>query len=228
MNSMVLALARPDAWDLRSSIGVQRILQAFNWILIHDFEDEMNPWSKNIGHRSLNPDVKYDGRDDQYFFESWLTTVLSHLDEIRLNGDGVDRDHIRRTVQFMESDALIWYQKAAGMSRGRTRVSSFKESIVGLYERFIKTDHFDNAQREFEQIWQYESKKGVEGPYDMLMDCAERMYQTPADYDVALRFQDELLNRIFDVLFVSRGYGLRQTGLEKIVTAAIELLRATR
>ncbi|EJF57688.1 hypothetical protein DICSQDRAFT_173656 [Dichomitus squalens LYAD-421 SS1] len=143
-------VASPDHTNLRDSLGISMILSIFDKCLGEDPDEPLPPYLKQIKLKAPNP---FDGKDDSDAFNVWLENLLSYLDTLSLRGPDLDIQRISFTRQCLTGEAAVWYQQTVTLPIWPVdRPMSHLESIIGLYRRFILTDQFAVAAREFASV----------------------------------------------------------------------------
>ncbi|EJF55348.1 hypothetical protein DICSQDRAFT_176046, partial [Dichomitus squalens LYAD-421 SS1] len=216
--------ASPDHTNLRDSLGISMILSIFDKCLGEDPDEPLPPYLKQIKLKAPDP---FDGKDDNDAFNVWLENLLSYLDTLRLRGPDLDIQRISFTRQCLTGEAAVWYQQTVTSPiRPVDRPMSHLESIIGLYRRFILTDQFAVAAREFASVRFEPHNGGVSRLYDRLVYYAERMFQPPTQQDIKERFVAALPASIERELTISRGLHIRRDDFATFVSAAREIEEA--
>ena len=211
-----------DTEDLRRSMGLGRVVKIFESIMVPQESTATKEWLKAIGIRNLKPKLKYEGKDDQLEFENWLIALLTFLNQLETSGGFTNKDMIYQTAEYLDGEALTYWNQAVRAPLGTPLVDTCFEGIVALHKRFIKTDHFAEAQRNFDNV-SYSASRGVEGLLDNLMFFAERMFERPSEYTMIQKFVQELPRVIQNTLLVGRGMHTRSCSLEDMVSAALQV-----
>ncbi|TBU56083.1 hypothetical protein BD310DRAFT_979124 [Dichomitus squalens] len=216
--------ASPDHTNLRDSLGISMILSIFDKCLGEDPNEPLPPYLKQIKLKAPDP---FDGKDDNDAFNVWLENLLSYLDTLRLRGPDLDIQRISFTRQCLTGEAAVWYQQTVTSPiRPVDRPMSHLESIMGLYRRFILTDQFAVAAREFASVRFEPHNGGVSRLYDRLVYYAERMFQPPTQQDIKERFVAALPASIERELTISRGLHICRDDFATFVSAAREIEEA--
>jgi hypothetical protein len=173
--------------------------------------DLPNADGKPISLRIPSP-KEYSGDEDVEKFESWLYSVVRYMKMMQLGGDHNDQLRVSLVGMYMSERARIWYSDNVE-SPYRSRFTwSFKDIILGLYDRFIHEASTRDATEKFYSV-KYSAADGIRGFYDQLERNASRMVHAPDSYT----FKNQLM--------VGLPFRMRKFIVERGVTAETSRLK---
>ncbi|KAG6805959.1 hypothetical protein H0H93_003756, partial [Arthromyces matolae] len=106
--------------------------------------------------------------------ENWVMDVCDHLAACKYGGDHMDRERVLVLPEFLKDEASNWFRRYVRHSNRAQRHWTFKEVIIGLYDRFVNPSTMQDARSAFLSA-SYSEKLGIQGFYDTLIDHAQNM-----------------------------------------------------
>jgi hypothetical protein len=124
---------------------------------------------------------KYSGGAKFSDLENWLANLIALFEAEQYGRTDRDREHVLHVPQSVDGEAKKWFNRHV-LHVHRTQLTwSFKEVIIGLYDRFIHASMMQDAHAAFFAA-HYSEEKGIQGFYDILVDHAQTMAVYPDTY----------------------------------------------
>ncbi|KAG6833871.1 hypothetical protein H0H93_012945, partial [Arthromyces matolae] len=121
--------------------------------------------------------------------ENWVMDVCDHLAACKYGGDHMDRERVLVLPEFLKDEASNWFRRYVRHSNRAQRHWTFKEVVIGLYDRFVNPSTMQDARSAFLSA-SYSEKLGIQGFYDTLIDHAQNMAVFPDGYTILEMFLD--------------------------------------
>ncbi|KAG6806637.1 hypothetical protein H0H92_010577 [Tricholoma furcatifolium] len=123
--------------------------------------------------------------------ENWLMSVCIHFAIAQYGGDGRDREKVLVMMDFLTGDAHKWYLHHVIHVRRCQVHWSFVDVIIGLYDRFVLPTMMQDAREAFRNA-AFNTKEGVQGYYDTLLEHAQNMVMYPEEITLREKFIEGL------------------------------------
>ncbi|KAJ7491649.1 hypothetical protein B0H11DRAFT_2399077 [Mycena galericulata] len=133
----------------------------------------------------------YSGSSDINKFDEHILSIGRWFELMGLGGRKNDHKRLLTHGFYLTGAAKDWYEnQVVGMYRSKTHWT-YRELVLGLFDRFIDTSCIQKAT---DQFWsaKYSAEIGVMGFYHELMTAARRMVKRPDSYT----FKTQLMSRI--------------------------------
>ncbi|KAJ7504731.1 hypothetical protein B0H11DRAFT_2347407 [Mycena galericulata] len=133
----------------------------------------------------------YSGSGDINKFDEHILSIGRWFELMGLGGRKNDHKRLLTHGFYLTGAAKDWYEnQVVGMYRSKTHWT-YRELVLGLFDRFIDTSCIQKAT---DQFWsaKYSAEIGVMGFYHELMTAARRMVKRPDSYT----FKTQLMSRM--------------------------------
>ena len=128
--------------------------------------------------KSLSPPT-YSGEDDDLKFTTWLNGYLTYCRRLNITGLENEGGRVDLLAQVLKDKAEQWLYNHV-QSPGRQReIWTFEDIIIALYQRFVITDLFRQAEVNFHNV-KWDEKKGPQGVAKDLNWWASQMLEHPS------------------------------------------------
>ena len=206
-----------DVGRPQTSEYLQNIHKMYCDIIDDHLRDQVelpNVDGKPISLRIPTP-KEYSGDEDVEKFESWLYSVVHYMKMTQFGGDRNDQLCVSLVGMYLSERARIWYSDNIESSYHSKFSWSFKNVILGLYDRFIHEASTRDATEKFYSV-KYSVMDGIRGFYDQLERNASRMVHTPDSYTFKNQLMVGLLHRMRKFI-VERGVTAESSRLKDIL-----------
>ncbi|KAG6871151.1 hypothetical protein C0992_011612, partial [Termitomyces sp. T32_za158] len=106
--------------------------------------------------------------------EDWAMDVCYHLAVCCYSGDDMDQERIFVLHKFMDGEARNWFRRHVLHTNRDKSYWTFKEVLIGLYNRFVNAATMQEACEAFRTAV-YDAQMGVQTFYDDLVGHAQNM-----------------------------------------------------
>ncbi|KAG6863548.1 hypothetical protein C0993_011134 [Termitomyces sp. T159_Od127] len=121
--------------------------------------------------------------------EDWAMDVCYHLAACCYGGDDMDQERIFVLHEFMDGEARNWFRRhVLHMNRDKS-YWTFKEVLIGLYNRFVNAAMMQEAREAFRTAV-YDARTGVQTFCDDLVGHAQNMAVYPDEFTIQETFLD--------------------------------------
>ncbi|EKM81441.1 hypothetical protein AGABI1DRAFT_125827, partial [Agaricus bisporus var. burnettii JB137-S8] len=175
--------------------------------------------------RSIEP---YKGSERYGELEDFVTTLSINMSLKGLGGSEVATDRLRIfTLQYyLTGEAKKYYDRQV-VSVNRTKYDWTFESVIhAFYDRFVMSTSMHDAREGLKRI-RYQSRTGIQGFYDAIMDKAQCMTVHPDDYSLIETFLEGLPEDMRKELFLNQGLMPEMSKLEDFLSFALAYERDT-
>ncbi|KAI1782239.1 hypothetical protein LXA43DRAFT_906385 [Ganoderma leucocontextum] len=174
--------------------------------------------------KSLAPPT-YSGQDDDQLFTTWLNGYLTYCRRLNITGPENEDGRLDLLTQILKDEAATWLYNTV-LSPGRQRADwTFEEVIIALYQRFVVTDAFRQAEVKFSEV-KYDPKKGALGLSEELNQWASQMLEHPSAKVLRDKFIACLPPKLEEDLVLHHALDPDFTPYETWCAAAIRVQRA--
>jgi len=119
--------------------------------------------------------------------ENWLSNLIVMFEAKQYGGKDCNRECVLHLLSFLTGEAKKWYHRHMVNINHRQPDWTFKQVILGLYDRFIHPSTMQDTRKAFFATC-YGEEKGIQGFYDSLVDHAQNMAIYPDDYLIVETF----------------------------------------
>ncbi|XP_006459414.1 hypothetical protein AGABI2DRAFT_116393 [Agaricus bisporus var. bisporus H97] len=169
--------------------------------------------------RSIEP---YKGSERYGELEDFVTTLSIDMSLKGLGGSEAATDRLRIfTLQYyLAGEAKKYYDRQV-VSVNRTKYDRTFESVIhAFYDRFVMSTSMHDAREGLKRI-RYNSRTGIQGFYDAIMDKAQCMTVHPDDYSLIETFLEGLPEDMRKELFLNQGLMPEMSKLEDFLSFAM-------
>ncbi|KAG6882922.1 hypothetical protein C0992_010270, partial [Termitomyces sp. T32_za158] len=121
--------------------------------------------------------------------EDWAMDVCYHLAACCYGGDDMDQERIFVLHEFIDGDARNWFRRHVLHTNRDKHDWTFKEVLIGLYNRFVNAATMQEAREAFRTAV-YDARTGVQTFYDDLVGHAQNMAVYPDEFTIRETFLD--------------------------------------
>ncbi|KAG6893585.1 hypothetical protein C0992_009426 [Termitomyces sp. T32_za158] len=121
--------------------------------------------------------------------EDWAMDVCYHLAACCYGGDDMDQERIFVLHEFMDGEARNWFRRHVLHTNRDKSYWTFKEVLIGLYNRFVNAATMQEAREAFRTAV-YDARTGVQTFYDDLVGHAQNMAVYPDEFTIQETFLD--------------------------------------
>ncbi|KAG6864009.1 hypothetical protein C0993_009658 [Termitomyces sp. T159_Od127] len=104
-------------------------------------------------------------------------------------GDDMDQEHIFVLHEFMDGEARNWFRRHVLHTNRDKSYWTFKEVLIGLYNRFVNAATMQEAHEAFRTAV-YDARTGIQTFYDDLVGHAQNMAVYPDEFTIRETFLD--------------------------------------
>ncbi|KAG6870007.1 hypothetical protein C0995_015746 [Termitomyces sp. Mi166 len=123
--------------------------------------------------------------------EDWAMDICYHLTAFCYGGNDMDQEHIFVLHEFINGEVQNWFRRHVLHTNWDKQDWTFKEVLIGLYNRFVNAATMQEAQEAFRTAV-YDARTGIQTFYEELIGHAQNM----AVYLDKFTIQETFLNRI--------------------------------
>ncbi|KAG6893556.1 hypothetical protein C0992_009527, partial [Termitomyces sp. T32_za158] len=121
--------------------------------------------------------------------EDWAMDVCYHLAACCYGGDDMDQERIFMLHEFIDGKAWNWFRRHVLHTNRDKHDWTFKEVLIGLYNRFVNVATMQEACEAFRTAV-YDVRTGVQTFYDDLVGHAQNMAVYPDEFTIREMFLD--------------------------------------
>ncbi|KAG6895241.1 hypothetical protein C0992_002410 [Termitomyces sp. T32_za158] len=121
--------------------------------------------------------------------EDWAMDVCYHLAACCYGGDDMDQERIFVLHEFMDGEARNWFRRHVLHTNRDKLYWTFKEVLIGLYNRFVNAATMQEAHEAFRTAI-YDARTGVQTFYNDLVGHAQNMAVYPDEFTIRETFLD--------------------------------------
>ncbi|KAF7369281.1 WD40 repeat-like protein [Mycena venus] len=161
----------------------------------------------------------YNGVADVIKFDEHLIAMVRWL---QLNGLGGKENDQRRIVThgfYLTGAARLWYENQVGGMYRTKRRWTYREFVIGLFDRFIDTASVQRAT----DVWftaKYSKEIGIMGLYYELMGAARRMIKKPDSYTFKQNFIARMPAAMIHGILMESNVTAEYSSIREVVNAA--------
>lgn len=140
--------------------------------------------------KGVSPPI-YSGEDDDLKFTTWLSEFLTYCRRLNITGSENEQGRVDLLGTVLKENAKEWLFHNV-TSSGRQRVVwTFEDIIIALYQRFVVTDSFWQAEVNFHNI-KWDDKRGPLGVAEDINRWASQMLEHPNEKMLRDKFMTSL------------------------------------
>ena len=174
--------------------------------------------------KSVSPPT-YSGEDDDQKFTTWLNGFLTYCRRLNITGPENEEGRTDLLTQVLKDKASTWlYDNVQSPTRQRAEWT-FEETILALYQRFVVTDAYQQAEVNFYNV-KWDPKCGAIGLSEELNQWATRMLEHPSQKVLRDKFLACLPEKVEEELIKHDKLDPDFTPYATWCEAAIQLQRA--
>ena len=129
--------------------------------------------------KSVQPPT-YSGKDNNQKFTAWLNGFLTYCRRLNITGPRNEEGHTDLLTQVLKDDAALWLYNNIQLPTHQCDEWTFEETILALYQRFIMTDAYQEAEVNFNNV-RWDGKRGAIGLSKDFNQWATRMLEHPSE-----------------------------------------------
>ncbi|KAG6859274.1 hypothetical protein C0995_010031 [Termitomyces sp. Mi166 len=121
--------------------------------------------------------------------EDWAMDMCYHLAACCYGGDDMDQECIFMLHEFIDGEARNWFCRHVLHTNRDKQNWTFKEVLIGLYNRFVNVVTMQEAREAFRTAV-YDARMGVQTFYDELVGHAQNMAMYLDEFTIRETFLD--------------------------------------